>query len=58
MWYGLSGLLATLLAVALHFYQEIVDFFADMLREYSLVAEPPFRCGESHHSGPTEPLSV
>ena len=27
----------------------------DFVDEYYVAAEPPVRCGESHHSGQTEP---
>lgn len=37
------------------FPKKVAAFFAKKIDDYSFAAEPPVRCGVSHHSGPTEP---
>ena len=42
-----------MLRIAAYFNLLVEDVFK--LDEYYVAAEPPVRCGESHHSGQTEP---
>ncbi len=35
--------------------EKLQDVLSLIIVEYYVAAEPPVRCGESHHSGQTEP---